>query len=161
MADKLVIQWHEFDVTIYPERTALEWFKAGKYFSPNPTQDDLNNFSRFMTVDQATTVPYRAKVVAFSLHDSFLTIDRAKQIRARLHLKPVGFEHLAAIAEQHEKVLRKSELDCWLINPDIVLKYPQNENLYTLCVINYPLALQPINVEGECADHVRFLGLKK
>lgn len=110
------IKTREFEVTIYPERTVEEWVKAGKY---NIQHLALNtaNFGKFLTIRKGATESYKAKVVAFCLGRR-ATSDKAKRIRSRLNLKPIGFEHAAAVGEQYPEL--QSELGL-LINLDAVV----------------------------------------
>ncbi len=122
------IKQRVLEVTIYPKRTVEQWVEAGKYDYKNPNLTTAN-FGQFLTVKKDATEPYQAKVVAFCLGRS-ATIDKVKHVRPRLNLKPIGFEHEAAVGEQHPKLQR--ELN-WLVNLDAVWADP---------------------VEGRCVSHL-------
>ena len=126
------IKQRVFEVTIDPKRTVEDWVAVGKYDYANPNVTTAN-FGQFLTVNKGATEPYKAKVVVFCLGRS-ATIDKAKHIRSRLHLKPIGFEHKAAIGEQHPKLQR--ELN-WLINPDAVWVNPGGDR-DVACLYGYP-----------------------
>lgn len=113
------IKTRELVVTIYPKRTVEEWVEAGKYDYRNPNLTTAN-FGRFLTVNKDAAEPYKAKVVAFCLGRR-ATIEKAKRVRARLNLKPIGLEHEAAVGEQHSELQREFH---WLVNLDAVWAVP-------------------------------------
>lgn len=100
-------------VTIYPERTVEEWVKANKRGSRYHFTTAA--FGKSLTVKGKE--PYEAEVVIFRpaywsmVDDSTVAGVRnacsaptkkiITRIRPRLGLKPVGFEHIAAIACQY------------------------------------------------------------
>ncbi len=113
------VQTREFVVLIDPMRTVEQWVAAGRYDWSNENLT-TPNFGQFLTVRKDATEPYRQKVVAFNIGRS-ADIEKAKRIRNRLKLKPIGFEHEAAVGEQHPEAQR--ELN-WLVNPDAVWVSP-------------------------------------
>lgn len=122
------IKTRELEVTIYPKRTVEEWVASGDYYFANPDFTTAN-FGRFLTV--SGTEPYLAKVVAFNLGYP-ATIAKAKRIRTRLNLGPVGWEHVAAVGRygrQHQAA--QSEMG-WIVDPDNVWVDPEQFHLITL-----------------------------
>lgn len=111
------VRAHHIPIRISPQRTVEEWVQAGKYGENNSSLDlTTANFSQFLTIRKDETERYETDVVAFSL-GRMATIDQAKRVRQRLNLKPVGFEHLAAVGEQYPGLQRELKQ---LVNPDVV-----------------------------------------
>ena len=124
-----LIQVRELGVTIYPWRTVEKWVEAGGYYCRNP-KFSTENFDQFITAKENEAGSYPAKVVAFCIGRA-VTLNRVRQIRSRLNLKPVGFEHLAAVGEQHPGVQQELKM---LVNPDAVRLHPTGYQIVpTLC----------------------------
>lgn len=151
------IKTRVLEVTIDPKRTVEEWVKAGNYNYANPSLTTAN-FGQFLTVRQDGTEPYKAKVVAFCLGRA-ATIERAKRTCLRLGLKPIGFEHEAAVGEQHPELQRELTL---LVNPDAVWVHP---DLYrdVSCLAGHPdYRSFDLGVAGyEWDDRTWFFGLSE
>ncbi|OGH92619.1 MAG: hypothetical protein A2563_03010 [Candidatus Magasanikbacteria bacterium RIFOXYD1_FULL_40_23] len=151
------IKQRVLEVTIDPKRTVEEWAAVGKYDYAN-TNYTTAKFGQFLTTRKDATEPYKARVVAFCLGRS-ATIDRAKRIRARLNLKPIGFEHIVAVGEQHPELQR--ELN-WLVNLDAVWVTPGGHR-YVSCLCGYP-GRRDFHLHGasnEWCDGVWFFGLSE
>jgi len=110
------VKTREIEVTIDPSRSLEQWIEVRtRQFK----DEDIKTVGKFLTVRRDVTEPYKATVVAFTLGCG-VNLKKVLRIRKRLGLKPVGFEHEAALAEQHPEIV--TELDI-IVNPDVVIEW--------------------------------------
>ena len=117
--DLTQVKTREIEVMIDPSRSTEQWFKARKCEFNHDDDIRPHTIEKFLTVKRDVTGPYKATVVAFNLGCD-AGLKKVLRIRERLGLKPVGFEHEAALAEQHPKLI--AELDI-IVNPDVVIEW--------------------------------------
>ncbi len=113
---ELVEEQKEYVVAIDPARTPEAWGVLLEGVNHSKMHFDSQTFSRFIrTVGEKTT----AIVTIFRLSCP-TNIEHAKRIRELLNLNPAGFEHTAALVEQHSKNIWRKADGLWLFNPDVV-----------------------------------------
>lgn len=130
-----------FSVMIDPKLAAEEWVEAVQGCGGHTPDTYLNNenMGRFLTVRKEATEPYQVNLVAFHLVRTGASTEEVKRVRRRLHLKSVGFEHLAAVGATYPKF--HSDIG-WLINLDIVISentgsYDDDDN-FVPCLFGNP-----------------------
>lgn len=113
-----------FDVVIDPKRSVKDWVEAGNYdhidccYYPPPFGYKSDTFNPLLTLSTTGTEPVKVNVTAFSLCRE-ANESKARRIRQRIGLDPIGWEHMAAIAEQYPEALNCGR--CF-INLDVILK---------------------------------------
>ncbi len=112
------VKTREIEVTIDPSRSVKQWIEVRKgHF--NDADITPSTVGKFLTVRRDATEPYKATVVAFNFGFS-ANLRKVLRLRNRLGLKPVGFEHEAALAEQHPEIVTKLVK---IVNPDVIIEW--------------------------------------
>lgn len=105
------------EVKIYPARSIEEWIEVRKSDCNHDPDITPSVAIEFLSVRPDAIDPYKARLVAFNLGFPVGT-KKVMRVRERLRLKPVGFEHEAALSEQRFKVVQRLGT---IVNLDFVI----------------------------------------
>ncbi len=153
----LVKEKREYVVTIDPTLTPEDWGKRLEGINRATIHFDSETFGPLIrTVGEKTT----ATVVIYRL--SYRpNIKHAKRIRELLDLDPAGFEHIAALIEQHVKSIWRSTNGTWIFNPDATWEEEKGNLLVLGAYGDRSTLLFSFSRHTSYNDCVWFCGLKR
>lgn len=147
------------EVTIDPSRTVEQWIEVRKFEHNFDLDITPQNAGKFLTVRKIATAPYKAKLVAFNLGCP-AGLSKVLRIRNRLGLKPIGFEHEAAFAEQRMKVIQRLGV---VVNADFLIEWCVDNDGGKYHSFLHPgrVNRNPMNDAHEWYSDTWFLGLRE